>query len=75
MSNMGLVIKGARLIKLLNQTELAKEMRVAQPTIARWETGATVPALHHRWELAKKLDIDFKLLDLNQTKTGRNYDK
>jgi transcriptional regulator with XRE-family HTH domain len=52
-------IRAARMAAGLSQRGLAKKMGVAGGAVAQWETGATMPTIARRAELAKLLNIQF----------------
>jgi transcriptional regulator with XRE-family HTH domain len=52
-------IKVGRAAAGLSQRELAKKLGVAGSAVAQWETGATMPSIPNRVDLARVLNIKF----------------
>lgn len=61
-SPLGQRIARQRRALFLTQEALAARLGVTQSAVARWETGASVPALRHRRQLAEALLIAPSLL-------------
>lgn len=50
-------IQARRIAKGLSQEQLAQEVGVSRQTVAKWESGATLPDLGNAAELARVLDV------------------
>lgn len=66
----GLNIQIARRRQGLSQRQLAEKLGLSQASIARWETGTSVPTDEHKLLIATELDEDVRSL-FPLTRNGR----
>jgi putative transcriptional regulator len=55
-------LKEARAARDLTQTELAERLGVPQPSVARWETGGTLPSLKLALAVARELETSVEAI-------------
>lgn len=54
----GAAIRDARVAKKLSQGDVARHLKVTQPSVSAWESGTKFPAVPMLAPLAELLDLD-----------------
>jgi transcriptional regulator with XRE-family HTH domain len=64
--NFGANLRALRAIHQLNRKKMAKDLKVSQSTIARWETGSIAPAVEDVVRIAHYFGVRYlTMLDTN----------
>jgi len=67
---MSLTLKGARVNAGLNQSDVAKAIKVTPTTIGNWEMGKTCPKIDQVFKLAKLYGVDVNDLIFLKSKSS-----
>jgi transcriptional regulator with XRE-family HTH domain len=64
--NFGANVRALRAIYQISRKKMAKDLKVSQSTIARWETGTIAPAVDDVVRIAHYFDVRYlTMLDTN----------
>lgn len=58
----GYNIKKYRELEKMTQIELAEKLKIAQSTLAKWETGTREPSIEYICKILDTLHVDFEEL-------------